>query len=101
MRYTDPDGKSLIGGLLKTVQGAVLTGLGTLGGLACAAGAAALYANDATVIGVLDDALAFALSAVSLKAVELAAGGLLLAAEGAAETADGMAEAVDNLIQSA
>jgi len=101
VRYTDPDGNSIIEGLLKTVQGAILTGLGTLGGLACAAGAAALYADNATVIGVLDDALAFALSAVTLKAVELAAGGLLLAAEGAAETADGVAEAVDNLIQSA
>ena len=53
VKYTDPDGNSILSGLVKTLAGSAQAALGSTGALLCTAGAAALLADDATLIGVL------------------------------------------------
>lgn len=101
VKYTDPDGNSILSGLVKTLAGSAQAALGSTGALLCTAGAAALLADDATLIGVLDDPLALALAAGATASTLYAASGVKLASDGLNETADGVSAAAHNLIQSA
>ena len=101
VKYTDPDGNSILSGLVKTLAGSAQAALGSTGALLFTAGAAALLADDATLIGVLDDPLALALAAGATASTLYAASGVKLASDGLNETADGVSEAAHNLIQSA
>ena len=101
VKYTDPDGNSIISGLAKTITGAVKTAVGVGGAIICGACATVLVADDATLVGVLDDPLALALAAGAAASTMYAASGLKLAAEGVSETAEGVSEAANNLIQNA
>ena len=100
VKYTDPDGNSILSGLAKTIAGSVQTAIGTAGAFLCGVAATALVADDATLIGVLDDPLALALAAGATASTLYAASGVKLASDGLNETAEGVSEAVHNLIQS-
>lgn len=99
VHYTDPDGNSILSGLAKTIIGSAQSAIGTAGALLCGAGATALVADDATLIGVLDDPLALALAAGATASSLYAASGLKLASDGLNETAEGVSEVANNLIQ--
>ena len=101
VKYTDPDGNSILSGLAKTIAGSVQTAIGTAGAFLCGVAATALIADDATLIGVLDDPLALALAAGATASTLYVASGVKLASDGLNETAEGVSEAVHNLIQSA
>ena len=101
VKYTDPDGNSIISGLIKTIVGTTKVALGTCGAMLCGAGATVLAADDATVIGILDDPLAIALAAGAAACTLYAFSGAQMAVEGIVETADGVAEAASTLIQNA
>ena len=101
VKYTDPDGRSIFSGLVKTIAGSVQAAIGTVGALLYGAGATVLVADDATVIGVADDPLAIVLAAGATASAFFAASGAKLASEGVIETADGVSDAAHNLIQNA
>lgn len=101
VKYTAPDGNSILSGLAKTIAGSVQTAIGTAGAFLCGVAATALVADDATLIGVLDDPLTLALVAGATASTLYAASGVKLASDGLNETAEGVSEAVHNLIQSA
>ena len=101
VRYIDPDGRSSLSGLVKTFTGSVQAVIGTAGALLCTAGAVVLAADDATVIGVLDDLLVLVLAAGAAASAFYAESGVKLASEGIIETADGVSEAAHNLIRNA
>ena len=101
VRYIDPDGRSSLSGLVKTFTGSVQAVIGTAGALLCTAGAVVLAADDATVIGVLDDPLVIVLAAGAAASAFYAESGVKLASEGIIETADGVSEAAHNLIRNA
>ena len=101
VRYIDPDGRSSLSGLVKTFTGSVQAVIGTAGALLCTAGAVVLAADDATVIGVLDDPLVLVLAAGAAASAFYAESGVKLASEGIIETADGVSEAAHNLIRNA
>ena len=101
VRYIDPDGRSSLSGLVKTFTGSVQAVIGTAGTLLCTAGAVVLAADDATVIGVLDDPLVIVLAAGAAASAFYAESGVKLASEGIIETADGVSEAAHNLIRNA
>ena len=102
IKYTDPSGLNLekiISGLIKAGAGAIQTAAGTAGAVTGGAITAAMVADDATGVGVLNDAAIPAVAAATVASGAVAVNGAKKMGDGLAELAEGLAEAASGAMQ--